>query len=283
MMKGQGEGAAQELNALPGEASFAAQLEMRQMLAQAKEQESDFSQEILGILKGVPSARVELQQQRQETAMARQEMRMKQLESDRDFWLDRQALALQQGKMKIAQDAEKRAAQAADRLNYESSGRDFEGNPMPGYVVNPKTGTLIPPGYHVDKQGNVVRKPAPEKPEKGKPKKPKFTATQRRSMIEAIDSKEDDIKALVIHAIEQGQWVPTAGKQGQRNRLGNEIFQHYVHLAGTPTARKRLRTLINKLLTQAGKIGPAAPGKGGGGGGSDQPSWVTDDGDGGYG
>jgi hypothetical protein len=281
MMKGQGAGAATELNALPQEASFQAQMQARQLMAEDREQQEGFSHDILGILQGLPAARQQIQDMftaRADAAADRRAQdhkgRLAALEADRDFWLRRQALALQKGDAKLARDAENRLKQAQTRLDYESAGRDFEGNPMPGYVVNPKTGTLIPPGYKVDKGGNVVK----DSSSSSGGKKPKYTPIQKRAMIEKIMQKEDDIKSEIIHAVSTDTWqIPppgskprSGGGRKQRVLLADRLFKKYVHLAGTPTARKALRTLIGRLLSEAESGSLVPPG---GSGGSDVPSW----------
>lgn len=245
---------------LPKEASFQAQLEMKNLLADAAQTDDDFSNEILGILNGMPSTRVDLQNQRREQKLAQQEYKLKQLSEERDFWLKRQALLLSQGKLKLAQQAERRAQQAQQRYNYESQGRDSNGDPMPGYTVNPKTGLLIPPDYHIDKNGNVVK-------DSSSSSRRKFTPSQAASMIETIEGKREDIHADIVAAVQAGQWTPTSGDLKGRRKLGQQIFEKYKHLAGTPTAKKRLRKLIAEVLAKATKMGPPAPGGDSGSGG----------------
>jgi len=253
MMKTQGQAYGDMFAQMPKEASFQAQLQMKQLLAEAAQTDDDFSAQIKDVLSGMGATREEFKQRRTEQNLAQQEFRLKQISEERDFWLKRQALLLSQGKLKLAQQAEKRAQQAQRRYDYESQGRDSEGNPMPGYTVNPKTGTLIPPGYVVDKQGNVVKKGSSSS-------SGGFTASQRAAMIETIDGKTDEIHDMVVTGIKSGVWLPSSGRPQDRKKLGQQIFEKFKHLAGTPAAKKRLRAIIAKTLNEAGKIGPPRPG-----------------------
>jgi hypothetical protein len=264
MLNKQGAAYADAAAQLPKEASFQAQIEMKHQLAEAAEADEGFSQEIMGILKGIPSTRAELGAQQAEMRLAQQEFRLKQISEDRDFWLQQQALLLSQGKLKLAKQAERRAQQAQQRYNYESAGRDYEGNPMPGYTVNPKTGTLVPPGYRVDKNGNVVKQYAADGKKSGG-----YTATQKQAMLETIDGKAEEIKDMVLAGVQSGVWTPTSGRPQDRAKLGRQIFEHFKHLAGTPAAKKRLRQLIAKTLQTATRIGPPVPGGTSSSGGSD--------------
>ena len=267
MMDAQGKAYGDAAAQLPKEASFQAQMQMRHLQAEAMTEDEDFSNEIMGILKGIPSTRAEIGAQQAEMRMAQQEFRLKQISEDRDFWLQQQALLLQQGKLKLAKKAEQRAQQAQERYNYESQGRDSQGNPMPGYRENPRGGALIPPDMHIDKNGNVVKTYSPGSEKSGS--KDKWTPTQKQAMIETIDEKAEEIKDMVIQGVQDGVWLPSSGKPKDRAKLGQQIFEHFKHLAGTPAAKKRLRQLIAKTLNTATKMGPPAPGAGGNTGAGD--------------
>jgi len=271
MMRAQGKGVAQEFSGLPKEASVQAQLEMRQLMAETKEREADFANEISNVLKGIPSIRQEIAQARTAQRLDEQKLRLQRLEADRDYWLSQQALLLQQKKYKLAAKAEARAAATQDRINYETQGRDYEGNPRPGYTVNPNdpNGPLIPPDHHVDKNGQVVKNKS------GSKKGSKWTPSQRAQMLENIDGKEEEIQDAVIDAIKKGEWTPgvkpvgpgggrdSGKKPAERAKLARKLFAKYQHLAGTPTAKKRLRTLIGRILAEAEKSGGAGAKTGG--------------------
>jgi hypothetical protein len=248
MMGAQGKAYGDAAEVLPKEASFAAQMQMRSLQAQAQEDDDDFSNQIMQVLQGIPSARAQIQDRVTAQKMADQKFRLDRLESERDWYLKQQALYLSQGKMKLAVQAEKRAQQAQDRYDWESQGRDSNGDPQPGFTVNPKTGTLIPPGYHVDKKGNTVKDSSSSSG---------FTASQRASMIETIQGKDEDIKAMIVKAVENGEWYTGSGPPapGSREKLGRKIFEHFKHLAGTPTAKKLLRKMIARALSAAAKGG----------------------------
>ena len=215
---------------------------------------SDFAKAIAEAQAGKYSYKEELLTQRRKASLDQQKMRVDQLENDRDFWLSRQALLLSQKKYKLAAQAEKRAAQVARRINYETQGRDYEGNPMPGFTVG-RSGNLIPPDYHEDRQGNVVKNKT------SSASGSKYTPTQQASMIETIVGKEEDIQAEIMKAIRKHEWNPgsrgASGASRARAALGRRLYKQYAHLAGTyKPAQQRLHALIRRLLNEAAAAGP---------------------------
>jgi hypothetical protein len=221
---------------------------------------SDFATAIAEVQAGKYSYKEELLSQRREAALAQQKLNLDRLDEERDFWLKKQALYLSQGKLKLAKQAEKRASQAQKRYDFESQGRDSEGNPMPGYTVNPKTGTLIPPGYKVDKHGNVVKQYAP-KSGSGSKDKPKYTPSQQISIMESVVGSKESIQDELVKAVRAGEWTPSSGDPKARAALGRKLFKEFQHLAGTyQPALKRLRQMIANLLREATVMGPPAPG-----------------------
>jgi hypothetical protein len=224
---------------------------------------SEFALAIAEAKAGKYSYSEKLLDDRRESSLAQQKFRLDQLESDRNFWLDRQALYLSQKKYKLAKQAEQRANALSKRMNYESAGRDAWGNPMPGYTVG-KNGTLIPPGYKVDKNGNVVKQYAPSSSKNGS----KYTPVQQASMVETIVGKEDEIKGMIAKAVKAGEWYVGSGPSapGSRKKLADRLFKEFRHLAGTyKPALARLRQLINRLLFEAERAGVSGTGATGSG------------------
>lgn len=226
------------------------------------DQLSEFARAIAEAKAGKFSYKEELVQQRREAALDQQAFNLKRLESDRDYWLKQQALFLSQGKLKLARQAEKRAAAIERRYQFETQGRDFEGNLMPGYHLGPQ-GQVIPPGYKVDRQGNVV-KMSTARGASGS-KKPKYTPAQQLSIMDTVVKAEDSIQEALIKAVRDGTWTPSSGNPKARAALGRKLFAQYKHLAGTyQPALKRLRQIIASLLNEATKLGPPSPSTAGG-------------------
>ena len=250
MMKTQGQAYGDMFAQMPKEASFQAQLQMKQLLAEAAETDEDFSAQIKDVLSGMGATREDFLAQRREMNLAQQEYKLKQIESDRDFWLQQQALYLQQGKMKLAQQAEKRAQQAQQRYNYESQGRDSNGDPMPGYTVNPKTGTLIPPGYKVDKNGNVVKTSTASSGGKGG----QYTPGQRQDQLKALDAKSEDIAKDAAERIANRLpgMGPHRNEKAIKAQIAKNLFKEYLWMAPTPQAKKLLRKIIAKAMRGGG-------------------------------
>jgi len=257
MMAKQGEAYGKMFAEMPKEASFQAQLEMKKLLADAAQTDDDFSQEIMGVLGGLPNIREELKQQRIAQNLDKQKMRLAQLEEEHDYYMKQQALLLSQGRYKLAKEAGARAERAQRRYEYESQGRDYEGNLKPGYAEAPNGTVYNMKDFHVDKKGNLVKNKSGSSGG--------LTPTQKAAQIEAIQGKEEDIKDMVLKGIQSGVWMPSSGRPQDRAKLGRQIFEHYKHLASTPAAKKALRALIAKVLNDAGRIGPPAPGQTGSG------------------
>lgn len=143
MLKSQGAAYGDMFAQMPKEASFQAQLQMKKELADAAQTDDDFSQEILGIINGMPNVRAQIQAQRQDMNLAKQKLKLDQLEEEHDYYMKQQALYLSQGRHKLAKEAGARAERAQRRYEYESQGRDYEGDLQPGYAEAPN-GTVYP-------------------------------------------------------------------------------------------------------------------------------------------
>lgn len=237
--KAYGDAAAQ----LPKTASITSQMEMRSLLAQAQQDDEDFRQQIQGVLSGLPGARQDLLQQRAAQNQAQVEFRMKKLADERDWWLKKQALYISQGRLDLARQAEKRAQSVERRMTMETAGRDAWGDPMPGYTVDPRTGGLIPPGYKVDKQGNVVKVGSSGGGAK-------FTPGQVQDQITKVDASKDDISASIKKQYDRRLpgMGPHKNEKAIKAAIAKAVFKEWVHLAPSPRARKRLRAVIAALM-----------------------------------
>jgi hypothetical protein len=225
-------------------------------LAEGNDQAMEFAKAIAEAKAGKFSMKEDLLKQKTSTVLAIQKQTLDKLNDDREFWLKRQALYLSQHKDKLAAQAGARADAAEQRYGYESQGRDYEGNLMPGYTLGPQ-GQVIPPNMKVDKHGNVVKIYAPKTP---KTAKPKFTPGQQQEIMKTVDKQEEPLKAAVAKAIRDGEWYVGSGPPAPKARakLAQRLFKQYVHLAPTPAAKKLLRTLIQRILNQAMQAGGSA-------------------------
>ncbi len=174
--------------------------------------------------------------------MAERKMRLDQYNEDRNYWLKMQAYYMSIGKMKLAQQAEKRAQQAEQRYRYETMGRDADGNVAPKYVQLPN-GTIVP-------RSTVSG---------GKGKKG-LTPNAKAEVLQSVLGKEDDIlKALPDLAKTAGyddllrRMGPPTMKQRKelasvRAKIIKELWQRYAPLAITPQAKQALRKMLNRIL-----------------------------------
>lgn len=109
---------------------------------------------------------------------------------------------------------------------------------------------------------------SPDNPDNQKKPGRKVTPTQARDSMKDVVAATDDVTQEVAMAIKKGEWVPSTGRSKQRKALVNRLFKQYAYLALTPAARKRLKQIIMKAVTDAGRLGPQRPGTSGGSGGS---------------
>lgn len=245
---------------LPKHASWTAQMQMRSLLAESQQDEDDFRARIGETLSSLPGARQKLLSQRAEQNMARLEFNMKKLESERDYWLKKQALYISRGRLDLAQQAENRAAAVERRMQMETAGRDAWGDPLPGYTVDPRTGRLIPPGYHADKSGNIVKRSSSSR------EGAKFTPGQVQDQVLKVDASKDDIAASLKAQYDKRLpgMGPHPNERSIRAQIAKAVFKEWVHLAPSPRAKKRLRAVIAKLMRDG--LGGSSGSSGGGSG-----------------
>lgn len=150
--------------------AFAAQIaayEANQMQQEGLKSLSDYAMEIAKAKGQLPLMKQDFLDKRNEASRQAYLDQRQRLKEERDWWKDQQAIYIATGKYKLAQEAARRAADAQRRLNNSSAGRDYWGNPKPGYSYGPN-GQLIPPGYHWDpKKGRAVKDRAPKSPGSG--------------------------------------------------------------------------------------------------------------------
>lgn len=260
LMNAQGQAYGDEAAQLPKTASFASQMEMRSLLNEAQTDDEDFRQRISETLSGLPGARQDLLNQRAQQNMARMEFQMKKLNDERDFWLKKQALYISQGRLDLARQAENRAAAVERRMQMETAGRDAWGDPMPGYTVDPRTGNLIPPGYIVDKNGNVVKSSS-------RSGGAKFTPGQVQDQVLKVDASKDDISKSIKAQYDRRLpgMGPHPNEKAIKAAIAKAVLKEWIYLAPSPRARKRLRALIAKLMRDG--LGGSSSGSGSGSGG----------------
>ena len=237
---------------------------------------SDFAMAIAEAKAGKFSYKEELLAGRQKAALDQQKINIQRLEADRDFWLKRQALYLQRAETassisarreatKLAKQAEKRANRADMAAEAEARGRDMEGNLLPGYWQDPKTGRVYTDDYV--RKGNSIVKRSDANKRSPKP----LTPSQRQEAVEAVQDRQEDIEGEIARAIRTKEWVPglrpgdAHGRQSAtKSGIARRLFAKYAHLATTPTAKKELRRMISQLLDEAESAGAsgASGGKG---------------------
>jgi hypothetical protein len=242
---------------LPKSAALESQYMMKGILDRAMEEEDDFSVEITKLLQGLPGARSELKSAASKTYLDKQEFKLKQLEANREWYLDQAKLAFLAGDKKRQQQYLKLAQQENQREIWETQGRDATGAVAPGYHL--EGGRVIENGYKLNKQGIPVKIYAPGGGSGGT--KPAVKAIQK--IDEAGDNIASDIDNI-LSPDEDAPFDPRKPPEANRppyQKLFNRLWTSYKHLAkGNPKATAYLKQLIRAKLIAAG----IKPGAGGG-------------------
>jgi len=215
---------------LPKTASLEQAQMMKDLLSGAAEADKSFSDQVLGVLQGLPGARQQFGQQSREDSLRKQKFALDKLESERDWYLKQAALAAAQGDdarsekyLKLAQDRER-------RYQLAQQGYDTEGNLLPGYKTNA--------------QGDIVKigKPSTSSTTPGTPA---YNRTQVANVGKAQSKIESDVNRYMesIQATDQ----PPKNISGY-NTLRQQLWKKYQYLATTPTAKKKLRTAIDLAI-----------------------------------
>ena len=203
-----------------------------------------------------------------------QEMRLKQIENDRDYWLKMQAMYLSQKKYKLAAAAEKRARAAETRYANETAGRDAYGDVDPNYYEDSK-GRITPKGYKYNAAGVLVKAATAgsgkEKGEGG------LTVNAQADMLEKVYKAEDDILKMAKSLAAEYGWRPSAGNatsRAIRNKIAAAIRQRYGWVT-TTKAKRALAEIIGRVLNSLARMGPPAPASPGAAGssGTGDPFW----------
>jgi hypothetical protein len=214
--------------------------------------DKDFLDAILKVKTSKRDISDDLYKERVGQNLATQKMKRDQLESDRTYWLKLRAYYVSIGKMKLAQDAEKRAATAEQRYAYETQGRDSEGNVAPNYVQLPN-GTIVPRST-LKKSGKGAKT---------------LTPNAKAEILQGVLNQEDDItkvlpsvaKTAGLDAMLQRMGPPSPAQTKQldatRKKIAKELWERYSPRAITPEAKKALRSMIARLVRS---YTPTAPG-----------------------
>lgn len=229
---------------LPQNASIQAQIELHKLMGQAKEDDDAFGNEVTQLLSKVPGLRAELKAQATKENLAAQKLRLDQFNDDRNYWLKMQAYYQSVGKLKLAQQAEKRAQAAEQRYAYETQGRDAYGNVAPNYRQLPN-GTIVP-----------RYKPTKPTPKGGAA----LTPNAKAEILQSVLNQEDDIVKKAMPSIWKSSGLealanlvgPPAPKKlaAARAKAAKALWERYSGRAITPESKKALRKMIARIIRE---------------------------------
>lgn len=229
--------------------AFAAQIaayEAQQMQEKGLEGLPDFAMEIAKIRGQQPQLIQDFLDRKNAARQDAYERKRQALLDERDWWKTQQVIALQQGDAKRAAQAAQRAADAQRRLNNSSAGRDYWGNPKPGYSYGPN-GQLIPPGYHWD-------------PKKGRAVKDKSSSSKGNNTWNNLreDMANETFTVTETTPDQRVGNITVPGETKTRKMTYEEaqkmLFAKY---KGRVKDKKRLLALIDEILASVGITKPA--------------------------
>lgn len=128
---------------------------MKDLLSGAAEADKSFSDQVLGVLQGLPGFRTQLAERRADQNLDQQKFRLAQLKEEHDWLKDQAALALAAGDNALAAKYFKLAQDRERRYRAEAEGRTPSGNPAPGYYEDAQ-GRIVPKGYRYNKKGELI-------------------------------------------------------------------------------------------------------------------------------
>lgn len=230
---------------LPQNASVQAQIELHKLMGQAKEDDDAFGNEVTALLSKQPGLRAELRAQAQKENLAAQKLRLDQYNDDRNYWLKMQAYYMSVGKLKLAQQAEKRAQAAEKRYAYETQGRDAYGNVSPNYKQLPN--------------GQIVPRYKPAAP-KGKGSTATLTPNAKAEIMQSVLNQEDDIIKKAMPTVWKTSGLeklysitgPIVPKKlaAARAKAAKALWERYSARAVTPESKKALRKMIARVIRE---------------------------------
>jgi hypothetical protein len=243
MLQSQGDALAGAAANLPNNASIQAQIEMHKLLGQAKEEDSEFGEQVRQLLAKKPGLRAEIQASITKDNLAVQKMQLDQFNDDRNYWLKMQAYYQSVGKLKLSQQAAKRAQQAENRYANASAGLDAWGNVAPGYVRQP--------------DGTIVKRYKPAAPAKGKGAAG-LTPNAKSEILQRVLNQEDDIvkkalpnigKSSGLDKLLTGMGPPVPAKlKAARAKAIKLLWERYSGAATTPESKKALRKMLTRIV-----------------------------------
>jgi hypothetical protein len=257
---------------------------------------TDFAKQIADIKGGQFGMEQDLLKQRQSTLsdqrdyqLQQAKFQLSQINDDRNYWLKMQAYYQATGKLKLAQDAARRAnhaesrySAAEKRLENATMGLDAAGNVAPGYTRLPsgeivkrseyrqsqknkgldENGNVLP-GFKRTKGGKVVKVATPRAGGAGG-----LTPGQQQTAIRAAMSLEKPITAKDLPELARSTGLAALQKDSPKYKaesarlkksIGRALWVRYAPQATTPAAKKALRQLIARLVRT---YDPSAAGSG---------------------
>jgi hypothetical protein len=246
---------------------------------------TDFAKQIADIKGGQFGMEQDLLKQRQSTLsdqrdyqLQQAKFQLSQINDDRNYWLKMQAYYQATGKLKLAQDAARRANHAESRytaaekrLENATMGLDAAGNVAPGYMRLPsgeivkrseyrqsqknkgldENGNVLP-GYKRTKTGQVVKVATPRS---GSAKG--LTPGQQQTAIRSALALEKDITAKDLPELAKSTGLAALDTTSPRYKtekarlqksVSRALWVRYSPQATTPAAKKALRQLIARLV-----------------------------------
>ncbi len=243
MMGEQGAAWGDRMAHFPTEAALQANLMMKGLMEDAVNADKEYGSQITDVLGGIAADRAKLKSGYESD---RFKQRMEMLKFQADMHYRNYLIALKQGDQKRANKEYQLAVRKQKQAEMESN-REYN--------------------LDVRKENRYDREGRAKAAGGG------VTTAQARDSLKDVVGSEEAIREAVVNAVKGGKWTPTAGRSKERRALVNQLFNDFKHLALTKAARARLKRIIMQAVTEAGRLGPPAPGtsaaSGGGGGWAD--------------
>lgn len=258
LMNQQGGAYAAAASQLPKTASIEAQVMMKDLLSQAAEADKSFSDQVLGVLQGLPGFRVQLSDQQAKSRLEQQKFRLAQLKEEHDWLKDQAALALAAGDNALAAKYFKLAQERERRYQMEAKGLAPDGSPMPGYYEDAQ-GRIVPKGYRYNNKGELVSTSSGGKGGKG--------TNWYAEGIKNLNEAQDNMDSFVQDTLRKEKPITEGGgytypSYGDAFKQMWQRFKHIIPAQINAANRKRLEKELKAAIRAALSRNGIKPGAG---------------------
>ena len=252
MLRQQGGAYAEAASQLPRTAGHESNIMMKDLLRQALDEEGDFSSEVLKVLQGLPGARAEIRGQQESDFLARQKFSLDALKAERDYHMKEAYLALAQGDRKRYQQQLALSQQKEQRYTMQAQGTGLDGEPLPGFHRDPRTGEVVKDGWKIGPKGVPVKVASGSSASGGKDK------PTPREEAKTVAQYQDDIDRYIARNMVKEKPITEGG--GEELMPYKDAFQilwnRFKNTVSTAAGRRALKQAIIAALRAKG-ITPA--------------------------